>query len=232
MFYSKVMRKFRKLVKNFILKFFLQSSSYFVMKTQIEKKMLFVDVCGAGLNLEIRPNNYYKGLCASSCSGEGEPEILQYNKFCINRCPPGYSYVNNACTKCPHKCALNCDSSQNCLEGCKGDRVFSSQCTCPAGTFEDGVREFCQECSPKCLVCTTSSTNCQQCAENRQTEPDCQCLEGYFDDNKTAGCISCFSDLCAKCKNSGANQCIQCKSGFYFSPESEQSDQGYLIYLY
>lgn len=38
------------------------------------------------------------------------------------------------------------------------------------------------ECSYKCLTCSEESDNCVQCKTNRYDPPDCNCLEGMYED--------------------------------------------------
>ncbi len=66
------------------------------------------------------------------------------------------------------------------------------RCTCPDGTYEDGVSFNCPKCDNKCVACRSKS-NCIDCRGNRRNPPDCKynfelnilgtCPLGTFENN-------------------------------------------------
>ncbi|KAL4454000.1 hypothetical protein ABPG74_003883 [Tetrahymena malaccensis] len=134
------------------------------------------------------------------------------------KCPLGY-YVEGddpACKKCPQQCK-SCENSQECLE-CQdpfnNNRFTHSQdklCSCMSGYYYDGKNIKCQQCSKYCQKCDSQS-NCLECQPNLnraiQSNGQCQCQEGFYEQNSgLPACTQCPYS-CKACDNNG--KCTSC----------------------
>ncbi|EAR86683.2 bowman-birk serine protease inhibitor family protein (macronuclear) [Tetrahymena thermophila SB210] len=112
---------------------------------------------------------------------------------------------NPVCGTCDSKCSTCSGQADHCLT-CKGNRIRVPNCTCPEGTFDDGVSLNCIPCNPKCRTCSVTPDNCATCNSNREM-PNCTCPRYKYDDGSLI-CKVC-SYQCATCVGS-ANNCTSC----------------------
>ena len=84
--------------------------------------------------------------------------------------------MTHNCLPCNNRCAQCLNLSENCIQ-CKGNRINTPNCICPAGYFDDGVSLNCTACAvTDCRTCLPDGT-CQQCMPGRQfTGGECICI--------------------------------------------------------
>ncbi|KAL4454555.1 hypothetical protein ABPG74_021760 [Tetrahymena malaccensis] len=159
-----------------------------------------------------------------------EPSYVQTN-FPYNqlyKCSCQQNDLIQNCIKCHYSCkAFQCNINYPniCLD-CPQNRkmlnlIINSQnntlCICDDGYYEDKLTLQCMKCNNKCLTCNGPlELDCLSCNQNRQfinqvfqINGQCQCPQGYLDNETTFQCIQC-SNTCLKCSGN-KNYCTACK---------------------
>ncbi len=153
----------------------------------------------------------------TSCS----PTSLRTFNSSSGLCPcPVVGYfdklLTTTCATCDPTC-YTCLSLATICTDCNSNVTFrvltaQSTCVCQNGYFQSSsLTVICSTCSYKCLTCTSPSTQCTSCSvsnnRDNSTLPNCQCIQGYYDDGSSPQCklcdyrcMTCFDNYtCSTC---------------------------------
>ena len=98
--------------------------------------------------------------------------------------------------------------------------VSSPYCVCLFKYYSPATDQDCKPCHYSCQVCTAGDRNkCADCAAHYKrflntNVTECQCLDGYYDNNVTEPCDTCHA-ACAVCKTGLPNSCTSCNDPWF-----------------
>ncbi|CAD8112980.1 unnamed protein product [Paramecium sonneborni] len=145
--------------------------------------------------------------------------IYLENKEC--KCPKGYYFDNQQCSRCSPECD-NCsyklDNCLNCIDN--NYQFFENSCVCPFGYYID-TSYNCQQCKERCESCKYNFDFCLSCSKSQQIliNNQCQCIDGYTyimtnDQQQQDLCHQC-SDIYQNCIECDSQKCNKCQLGYY-----------------
>ncbi|KRX06120.1 Insulin-like growth factor binding protein, N-terminal [Pseudocohnilembus persalinus] len=165
-----------------------------------------------GCNIQITGSNtLYRGKIKPM--GDFDTFCNNYNTPCYNRCNQNGYCQNNQCFCLPNYAGTYC--SVYCPNGFVYDGICYEENTCPQFSKLNPYTKECEKvCSYKCGSCEDAQNQpeiCSTCSDsNRDPVPDCDCLDGYYDDGEeNPECKECLSP-CSTCitKEDNCTSCI------------------------
>lgn len=140
-------------------------------------------------------------------------------RICLDKCPDGFSNINNICKPCQQLNCLICDTSLQVCSKCNDKTyILNGICydQCPIGYYIDNDK--CSKCSDNCKECF-SNTKCRECNSEYslfQNYCSLSCPEKYVSilGIKGRSCEECSLN-CLFCEESNKKICSKCQLGAY-----------------
>ncbi|XP_004862586.1 proprotein convertase subtilisin/kexin type 5 isoform X3 [Heterocephalus glaber] len=163
------------------------------------------------------------GPKADDCELCSDTSAILYNGLCVEVCPEGTYYEEEAeeCKAC-HESCHTCSSPRICTT-CREGLQMNSRGTCvvhkecAAVEYWDEVVHRCKPCHRSCFHCTgPAEDQCHSCPRSSLLlNSTCveNCPEGYFTDEDRHRCTPCHSS-CRTCEGTHSMQCLSCRVGW------------------
>uniref|UniRef100_A0A8C2YIS2 Proprotein convertase subtilisin/kexin type 5 n=1 Tax=Chinchilla lanigera TaxID=34839 RepID=A0A8C2YIS2_CHILA len=164
------------------------------------------------------------GPKADDCELCADTSMLLYDGLCVDQCPEGTYYEEEAeeCKACLESCRT-CSSPGTCTTCQEGLRMNSHDACVPHNEcaaieyWDEDVRR-CKPCHRKCFHCTgPAEDQCRSCPRSSlllNTTCVDSCPEGYFTDEDRHRCTPCHGS-CRTCQGIHSMQCLSCRAGWF-----------------
>ncbi|KRX08807.1 Insulin-like growth factor binding protein, N-terminal [Pseudocohnilembus persalinus] len=128
---------------------------------------------------------------------------------------------NGTCQPCLYYCATcqNGNSCETCYDaGASREADINNDCPCKQNYFQVDQDPKCTQCPYMCDKCeydnSIQGVKCNTCSgTHRQLENQCECDDGYYDNNTGVGeCTEC-PEKCNKCYNYDG-KCVECNGNY------------------
>ncbi|KRX04410.1 Insulin-like growth factor binding protein, N-terminal [Pseudocohnilembus persalinus] len=169
--------------------------------------------CGIQIKIKEQINNIIQGISDIYCNVDYICEDCpqgSYRNLSENcGCNSGYYDIGlTLCVQCQFPC-LQCNGLNYC-ETCVSSERVPPLCNCPSGQYQgQDFQDECLKCMPYCQECQDGET-CQSCIgndQNRDVNNNCQCKDGYYQNDSQFLCKMC-DPQCKTCNKSG--ECTSC----------------------